>query len=60
MDKPLFPLLGSLPAKVEDDSTVELPENATPLDFMEAIYRSPEQPIGRRLRVRPETSGRIT
>jgi hypothetical protein len=49
MSKPLFPLLGQLPAKAEDDSVVELPPDASPLDFMEAVYRNPAQPIGRRL-----------
>jgi len=49
MSKALFPALGRLPAKGEDEPSVELPENATPLEFLEAVYRNPDQPIGRRV-----------
>ena len=48
MNKPLFPLVSRLPEKA-DEPPVVLPENATPLDFMTAVYRDPDQPISRRL-----------
>lgn len=34
---------------VAEPAEVKLPENATPLDFLCAVYRDPVQPIGRRL-----------
>jgi hypothetical protein len=49
MNKPLFPLLGQLVSRQADSESVELPEEASPLDFLTAVYRSPQQPIGRRL-----------
>jgi hypothetical protein len=50
MDKPLFPLASRLPAKAKDDTLVELSENASPLDFLTAVYRDPVQPMPRRMK----------
>jgi hypothetical protein len=35
---------------------VELPDNATPLDFLEAVYRSPTQPIYQRMKAAIEAA----
>jgi hypothetical protein len=35
---------------MDGDDAIELPEGATSLDFLQAIYRDPRQPIQRRMR----------
>ena len=46
-------LIPDLTRTVEADA-VEVAANATPLDFLEAVYRSPAQPMPRRIRAAVE------
>jgi hypothetical protein len=48
MNKPLFLALGQLPGPKQDDPGVVLPENATPLDFLRAVYCDPNHSTNRR------------
>jgi hypothetical protein len=50
MNKPLFPLASRLPEKAEMVDEIDLPEGATSLHFMQAIYRDSRQPMVRRMR----------
>jgi hypothetical protein len=36
--------------RFDDSEGLEVPANATPLDFLQAVYRSPTQPMNRRLK----------
>src|SRR6516225_10122060 len=37
-------------ADLVDDDSITLPPGANPLEFLQAIYRSPDQPMARRLK----------
>ena len=40
-----------------DPDAIEVPADASPLDFMQAVYRSPSQPMHRRLKAAIECAG---
>ncbi len=46
----MFPLASRLPEKAEMVDEITLPEGATSLHFMQAIYRDGRQPMTRRMR----------
>src|SRR5262249_34922830 len=49
-------LIPDLTATCDDGEGLEVPPNATSLDFLQAVYRSPAQPMHRRLKAAVETA----
>jgi hypothetical protein len=56
MSETIDAVLDRIEAQQQYDETVALDENASPLDFLTAIYRDPRQPMPRRMRAAIEAA----